>query len=205
MLYNEIAEINNMEASEMIKNSLIAALCIGIILETYFLASRLTVPAKPAISSSHMIPTVSLEKRICERVSAQFGDCKKILLYDTTSNLVFAESSSGIIPVLTNSDFTEFKKLIYPMMDFQEFKEEKEERGPIDWRVKNNVQKDLSIIYGFADDKAKTIVINSEGNIQPNRFFVRDHLWVWYVTLHNHKVKLPIKVTVYDADGQTIK
>jgi hypothetical protein len=193
-----------MGASEMIKNSLIAALCIGLMVETYFLASRPTSPAKPTISSSHMIPTISLEKRICERVSAQFGDCNKILLYDTNSNLVFVESRSGIIPVLTNSDFTEFKKLIYPMLDFQEFREEKEERGPIDWRVKNNVQKDLSVIYGFAEDKAKTIVINSEGNIQPNRFFVRDHLWVWYVTLHKDKVKLPIKVTVYDTDGQII-
>jgi hypothetical protein len=188
----------------MSKNILIAALCIGIIVETYFLATRLISPTQPSISSNHLIPTVSLEKRICEKVSAQFGDCKKLLLYDTNSNLVFSESSSGIIPVLTNKEFTEFKKFIYPMLDFQEFKEEKEERGPIDWRVKNNVQKDLSIIYGFAEDKAKIIVINSEGNIQPNRFFVRDNLWVWYVTLHKEKAQLPVKVTVYDADGQII-
>lgn len=79
------------------------------------------------------------------------------------------------------------------------------ERGPIDWRTNNKVSKDFSIIYGFAEDDAKTIVINSEGNIQPNRFFVRDNLWVWYITFQKDKVTLPVKVTVYDADGQIIK
>ncbi|KLT15584.1 hypothetical protein [Neobacillus vireti] len=185
----------------MSKKILIAALCLGIIVVFYFFATR---PTKPTISASPYIPTTSLEERICERISAQLGDCKRILLFDAKSNLVFAQSSSGIIPVLTNKGFTDFKKFIYPEMDFQEFKEEKEERGPIDWRVKNNVKKDFSIIYGFAEDDAKTIVINSEGNIQPNRFFVRDNLWVWYVTFQKDQIKLPIKVTVYDTDGQII-
>ena len=144
-----------------------------------------------------------MEESICERVAAQFGDCKKILLFDTNPNLVFVETSSGILPVLTNKEFTQFKKFI-PIMDFQEFREEKVEKGPIDWRAKNNVQKDFSIIYGFAEDDAKTIVINSEGNIQPNRFFVRDNLWVWYVTFPKDKVQLPVKVTVYNANGQII-
>lgn len=180
----------------MKKNILIAVLCLGVIVVIYFFASTPTSP---------IIPTTSLEKSICERISAQFGDCKQILLYDSKSNLVFAENSSGIIPVLTNKGFTDFKKIIYPEMDFQEFSEEKVERGPIDWRVNNKVSKDFSIIYGFAEDDAKTIVINSEGNIQPNRFFVRDNLWVWYITFQKDKVTLPVKVTVYDADGQIIK
>ncbi|MBV7504332.1 hypothetical protein KW850_03515 [Bacillus sp. sid0103] len=182
----------------MSKKILMTILCLGLIVGIYFLASRPTKPASPTI------PTTSLEERICEKVSSQFGDCKKILLFDTNSNLVFAESSTGIIPVLTNKGFTEFKKFIYPELDFQEFNEEKEERGPIDWRAKNNVQKDFSVIYGFAGDDAKTIVINSEGNIQPNRFFVRNNLWVWYATFQKDKVKLPVKVTVYDANGQII-
>lgn len=188
----------------MSKKLLIAALCLGSIVVIYFLAFRPTSPTsptKPAISDP---PTTSLEERVCEKVSAQFGDCKKILLFDANSNLVFAESSSGIIPVLTNKEFTDFKKFIYPEMNFQEFKEEKEERGPIEWRAKNSAQKDFSIIYGFAEDEAKTIVINSEGNIQPNKFFVRDNLWVWYATFQKDKVKLPVDVTVYNADGQII-
>ncbi|MED1469223.1 hypothetical protein [Bacillus salipaludis] len=183
---------------------LITALCLGIIVVIYFFASRPTSPTKPTISTSPNVPGTSLEGRICEKVSVQFGDCERILLFDTNSNLVFVESSSGIIPVLTNKGFTDFKKFIYPMLDFQEFNEEKDENGPIDWRVKNNVQKNFSVIYGFARDDAKTIIINSEGNIQPNRFFVRDNLWVWYVTFQKDKVKLPVKVTVYDADGQII-
>ncbi|WP_243300423.1 hypothetical protein [Bacillus litorisediminis] len=188
----------------MSKKSLTAVLCLAIIAVIYFWTLRLTSPTQPPILANPAISTTSLEERICERVSAQFGDCKKILLFDADSKLVFAESSSGIIPVLTNKGFTDYKKFIYPMLDFQEFNEEKEERGPIDWRAENNVQKDLSVIYGFAEDDAKTIVINSEGNIQPNRFYVRDNLWVWYVTFQKDKVKLPVKVTIYGEDGQII-
>jgi len=185
----------------MNKKILIAVLCIGLGAVIYFLSSR---PTKPAIPAKLNIPTTSLEESICERVTAQFGDCQKILLFDAHSNLVFAENSSGISPVLTNKEFTKFKQFIFPMMDFQEFKEEKVERGPIDWRAKNHIQKDLSVIYGFAEDEAKTIVINSEGNIQPNRFLVRDHLWVWYAVFQKDKVTLPVKVTVYNSEGQII-
>ena len=188
----------------MRKNFFIAVLCLGLGAVIYFLSSRPTFPTKPAIPAKPTIPSTSLEESICERVKTQFGDCKRILLFDANSKLVFAENSTGIFPILTNKEFTKFNKFIFPMMDFQEFKEEKVERGPIDWRAKNNVQKDFSVIYGFAGDEAKTIVINSEGNIQPNRFFVRDNLWVWYVTIQKDKVTLPVKVTVYDSNGQII-
>ena len=185
----------------MNKKVLFTVLGLGLIMLIYFLFSRPASPVKP----DHVaIPTTSLEKSICKRVAAQFGDCKRILLYDAKSNLVFAENSSAIYPVLTNQEFTKFKKFIFPMLDFQEFREEKTERGPIDWRAKSNLQKNLSIIYGFAEDDAKTIVINSEGNIQPSRFFVRDNLWVWYVTIPKDEIKLPVKVTVYNANGQII-
>lgn len=189
---------------EMSKKIVIFTLCVGIMVVNYYLASRPTRSTIPINTASPTIPTTSLEERICERVSAQFGDCKRILLFDANANVVFAESSSGIIPVLTNKGFTDFKKFITPMMDFQEFKEEAVERGPIDWRADNHVQKDFSIIYGFAHDDAKTIVINSEGNIQPNRFFVRENLWVWYATFQKEKVKLPVDLTVYDSNGQMI-
>ncbi|WP_026564902.1 hypothetical protein [Bacillus sp. UNC41MFS5] len=188
----------------MRKKFFIAVLCLGLGAVIYFLSSRPTSPTKPAIPTKLNIPSTSLEESICEKVTTQFGDCKKILLFDANSNLVFAESSSGIFPVLTNKEFTKFNKFIFPMMDFQEFKEENVERGPIDWRAKNNVQKDFSVIYGFAEDEAKTIVINSESNIQPNRFFVRDNLWVWYAAFQKDKVTLPVKVTVYNADGKII-
>ncbi|MGM0903549.1 MAG: hypothetical protein ACQEXB_20920 [Bacillota bacterium] len=184
----------------MSKKMFIAILSLALVGVMYFAAFR---PAKPAHTAINTIPVTSLEESICEKVAAQFGDCKRILLFDAHSNLVFAESSSGIIPVLTNNEFTEFKKFITPMMDFQEFREEKAERGPIDWRV-DNVQKDFSVIYGFAEDDAKTIVINSEGNVQPNRFYVRDNLWVWYAVIQKDKVELPIEVTVYNANGQVI-
>ncbi|MCC3648430.1 hypothetical protein JGK52_17335 [Cytobacillus oceanisediminis] len=183
------------------KKSILAVLSLGLIFAViYFLALRTEEPAKP------VIPAVSLEKSIFERVSEQFGeDCERILLFDPHSRLVFAEINSGIIPVLTNQEFTEIKKFIYPMMDFQEFSEEKGDRGVIDWRADKKSEKDFSIIYGFAEDNAKTIVINSEGNIQPSRFWVRDNLWVWYAVFEKDDIKLPVEVTVYDAEGHIVK
>ncbi|MEH6990503.1 hypothetical protein [Cytobacillus firmus] len=183
------------------KKSILAVLSLGLIFAViYFLALRAEEPAKPAI------PAVSLEKSICERVSEQFGeDCQRILMFDPHSRLVFAETNSGIIPVLTNQEFTEFKKFIYPMMDFQEFSEEKTDRGAIDWRADNKSEKGFAIIYGFAEDDAKTIVINSEGDIQPTRFWVRDNLWVWYAVFEKDEIKLPVEVTVYDAEGSLVK
>ncbi|WML48935.1 hypothetical protein RCG23_02115 [Neobacillus sp. PS3-34] len=193
----------------MSKKILIALLSLGLIVLLYFLASR------PGSSpGSNSIPTTSLEEKICTKVAAQYGDCKKVILIDTNSNVAFAETGFGILPVLISKDHTEMVKMI-PGLDFQEFREEKEETGPITWRVENNVQKDFSIIYGFARDNAKTIIINSEGNIQPNKFFVRDDLagmsggsgtaalWVWYVTSKDEMFK-PADVTVYGADGHII-
>lgn len=177
-----------------------AVICICFVLIAYLLVFP---PAKPANSVLTNIPTKSLEESICEKVTAQFGNCKRFLLFDTQSNIVFVESDKEIIPVLTNRSFTEYQKFI-PMMDFQEFYEEKGDRGPFDWRAAKNVQKDLSIIYGFAEDEAKTIVINSEGNIQPNKFFVRDNLWAWYAIIPKDEIKLPVDVTVYNSNGQII-
>lgn len=182
------------------KKSLLALLSLGLIFGLiYVLASRTAEPAKPAI------PAVSLEKSICERVSEQFGeDCQRILLFDPHSRLVFAETNSGIIPVLTNQEFTEFKKFIYPIMDYQEFSEEKGDRGPIDWRADHKSEKDFAIIYGLAEDEAKTIVINSEGNIQPSRFWVRENLSVWYAVFEKDEIKLPVETAVYDAEGRLV-
>lgn len=194
---------------EMSKKILIALLSLGLIVVLYFLASR------PGSSpGSNSIPTTSLDEKICTKVAEHYGDCKKVILIDTDSNVAFAETGFGILPVLISKDHTEMVKMI-PGLDFQEFREEKEETGPITWRVENNVQKDFSIIYGFARDNAKTIIINSEGNIQPNKFFVRDDLagmsggsgtaalWVWYVTSKDEMIK-PADVTVYGADGHII-
>jgi len=181
---------------------LVAILCLALVGVMYFGMFR---PAKTANTTAiSTIPSTSLEESICENVTAQFGDCKKILLFDTNSKLVFAQSSSGIVPVLTNSEFTEMKKFISPMMDFQEFREEKVERGHLDWRVNNQVQKNFSLIYGFVEDDVKTIVINSEGNVQPNRFYAHDNLWVWYAVIPKNKVNMPVEVTAYHANGQVI-
>jgi hypothetical protein len=125
-----------------------------------------------------------------------------VILTDMNSNVAFAEIDSGIVPVLISKDHSKIVKVIH-LMDFQEWKEERGDKGPIDVRVRNNVQKNFSMSSGFAEDAAKTIIINSEGDIQPNKFFVRDNLWVWYFT-SKEKITLPVKVTVYDEKSNII-
>jgi hypothetical protein len=181
------------------KKFLGALLCLGVIVVVYFSTSLPITAPSPTPSPG----STSLEEKICAKVSAHYGDCKRIILIDTNSNLAFAESELGILPVLISKDHTDIVKMIHPLLYFQEFKEEKEERGPISWAVKNNVQKDFSVISGFATDEVKTIIINSAGDRQPNKFFVRDNLWVWYITSKD-KINLPLSVTVYDANGQII-
>ena len=188
----------------MSKKYLLALLCLGLIVIIYiFVASPSPAPTPTPVSTPAPTPgSISLEDKICATVSAHYGDCKKVIITDMNSNIAFAEMDSGIVPVLFSKDHTEVVKMINPL-DFQEWKEESGDRGPIGWQVRNNVQKDFSMISGFAEDDAKTIIINSEGDIQPNKFFVRDNLWVWYITSKD-KFTLPVKVTVYDAKGHII-
>jgi hypothetical protein len=195
------------------KKILIGLLCLSLIAFIYFSASRPNPVSSPVPTPAPTPGSASLEEKICAKVSAQVGDCKKVILIDTNSNLAFVEVEWGIILVLISKDHTDIVKIISGL-DFQEFREEKEETGPITWQAKN-VQKYFSVIFGFARNNAKTIIINSEGDVQPNKFFVRDDsagmsggpgtaaLWVWYITSKD-KVKLPLKVTVYDADGHDI-
>jgi hypothetical protein len=187
----------------MSKKFLITFLCLGLIVVIYFLAARPSPASTPAPTHAPIPGSKSLEDKICAQVSAHYGDCSKVIFTDMNSNIAFAEIESGILPVLISKDHTEMVKMIHPLMDFQDWKEERGDRGPISWQARNNVRKDFSMISGFAEDDAKTIFINSEGDIQPNKFFVRDNLWVWYITSKD-KITLPVKVTVYDANGHII-
>lgn len=182
----------------MRKKVIIAAICLVILATICIWILRPTSPV------NFTVPQPSLEKVVCDKVVAEIGDCKRILLFDRDSNLIFAETSDGIVPVRTNEAFTEFQDIIFPMMDFAEFNEERSDRGPIDWRVATNIDGKFSLIYGFAEDKAKTIVISSEGKIQPNRFYVHENLSVWYVLVNKAEIALPLDVTVYDDNGQKI-
>lgn len=187
----------------MHKSLIIAFLIFGLVITVFLILSGPSNSIKPAYATITSIPTTSLEEKVCQKITEQTGDCNRILFYDTNSRLVFAESSIGIVPVLTNEEMTDIQKTLN-IMDFQEFKEEKAERGPIDWRAANKVQKNFTVIYGFAEDSAKTIVITSERNTQPHRFYIDNNLWVWYATFPKNEVQLPVEVTVYDENGELI-
>ena len=92
----------------MSKKILIALLCLGLIVVLYFSAFR------PGSSpGSNNIPTTSLEETICAKVEAQNGDCKKVILIDTDSNVAFVETEFGILPVLISKDHTKMVKMIF--------------------------------------------------------------------------------------------
>ncbi|KQL50524.1 hypothetical protein AN964_22975 [Heyndrickxia shackletonii] len=143
------------------------------------------------------------EDKFCAQLSGQSDVPAKIDFIDVKSNLVFCKNDLGVMPILTNKEFTDVKKAFHAL-NFAEFKEELVERGYITWQADNFPKEKFSMISGFATDKVKTIIINSEDNIQPNKFFIGDNVWFWYVTFHKDKVNMPIKVTSYDAKGHNL-
>ena len=80
----------------MSKKFLGALLCLGVIVVVYFSTSLPITAPSPTPSPG----STSLEEKICAKVSVHYGDCKRIILIDTNSNLAFAESKLGILPVL---------------------------------------------------------------------------------------------------------
>lgn len=169
-----------------------------------FLSVRTDSSETPVPAPAPKPGSVSLEDEIAEKVTAHYGEKSEVIFIDTAANLAFTESKEGILPVLISEDHTKMVKMIHPILSFQEWGEEEEERGPIGWRAENKVQKGFSVISGFADDHARTIILNSEGDQVPSKFRIRKNLWVWYLT-SKEPISLPVKLTVYDGKGSIIK
>ncbi|MGV3464026.1 MAG: hypothetical protein ACO1OT_01875 [Heyndrickxia sp.] len=193
----------------MMKKLLLALLGLGLIVLLYFTVLRpANTPKKETNTPEERNATIEesptiYEGKLCAQLSNQSDVPAKIEFIDVKSNLVFCKNDIGFMPVLTNKDFTDVKKAFHAL-DFQEFKEELVERGYITWQADSVPKENFSMLSGFATDKVKTLVINSEKNIQPNRFFIRDNLWFWYVTFPKAKVNMPIKVTSYDEKGNIL-
>lgn len=148
-------------------------------------------------------PETSSEEEICVQASKQFDLSSQLRFMDVSANIAFCESESGVMPVLTNKEFTKVKNAFHEL-DFQEFNEEKVDRGLISWQADQAPKEKFAMISGFANDEIKSIIINSENNVQPNRFLIRDNLWFWYFTTEKEKVNMPIEVTAFDEEGHVI-
>ncbi|KRG16731.1 hypothetical protein ACA29_03765 [Lederbergia galactosidilytica] len=148
-------------------------------------------------------PAINGEEGICVQASKQFDAPSKARFVDASSNLVFCESESGVMPVLTNKEFTKVKNT-FRELDFQEFKEEKVERGLISWQVEEDPKEKFSMISGFANDEVKSIKLNSEAGIQPNRIYLREDLWLWYFIADKGKINMPVEVMAIDENGNII-
>lgn len=185
----------------MDKKMFLGFLGIGMIIILYFLIINTKDFGGKITNDS--ITKETLQKRFCETLAKQYGDCKRVVELDRDLNVFFAEGEIGIIPVLTNKDFTKMIKTMN-VVSYQEFKEEKGDRLPYGWQVHNNIAKDVSMISGLASSDVKKMVINSEGNITPNIIPVQDNVSFWYVVLKKDKVHVPVKITVYDKEDKII-
>jgi len=191
------------------KKLLLALLGLALIVLLYFTVLRpATTPKEKTNTAEERNTTIevsptSFEGKLCAQLSSQSDVPAKIDFIDVKSNLVFCKNDIGFMPVLASKDFTDVKKAFHAL-DFQEFREELDERGYITWQADSVPKENFSMLSGFATDKVKILIINSEKNIQPNRFFIRDNLWFWYVTFPKAKVNMPIKVTSYDEKGNIL-
>ncbi|PKR84412.1 hypothetical protein [Heyndrickxia camelliae] len=193
----------------MMKKLLLAIFGLVLIVALYFTVMRPTTEAKEKTNitaennTTIKVSPTNFEKKLCAQLSKQSDVPAKIEFIDVKSKLVFCKNDIGVMPVLTNKDFTKVKKAFHAL-DFQEFKEELAERGYITWQADSVPKEKFSMLSGFATDKVKSIRINSEKNIQPNRILIRKNLWFWYATFPKAKVNMPIKVTSYDAKGKIL-
>jgi len=180
---------------------LIALICFTVWNRTAAPKERISTFEKN--NSAIEVSPTKFEDKFCAQLSSSSDVPAKIVFIDVKSKLVFCENNIGVMPVLANKEFTDFKRAL-GTLDLQEFGEELVEKGYISYAVDSLPNENFSMISGFATDKVKTIVINSEGNIQPNRFIIGDNLWFWYATFHKEKVNMPPKVTSYDAKGHKL-
>ncbi|MBS4175079.1 hypothetical protein [Bacillus sp. FJAT-49736] len=190
----------------MMKNVFLVLLGLAIAVLLYFIVLRPETTSKQKSTTSEKftatseVSTDALDNKICAQLSNQSDVPAKIDFIDVKSTLVFCENDIGVMPVLVNKDFTEVKKAFHAL-DFGEFKEELADRGYIAWQADSEPKGKFSLISGFATDKVRTIIINSENDTVPNRLYIRDNLWFWYYPFAKEKVNMPVKVTAYDADG----
>ncbi|MGY3715911.1 hypothetical protein ACWE42_10340 [Sutcliffiella cohnii] len=72
-----------------------------------------------------------------------------------------------------------------------------------DWRGTESESEDHYILFGLASDEVKSIIIESEGSSQPNKIYIGDGVWLWYLELET-KMKLPIVIKALDENGNLL-
>jgi hypothetical protein len=167
------------------KKSVVAFLSLGIIL---------------VISYLFLITDASFEDRICDKITEKDNGCFKVYHVDVDSKLIFYQNNAGLMYAMTNDGLTKVKSV----NGYLDFNWENEIDEPLIWGGTENPQDNFSIIWGFSNNKVKSIIIKSEDNLQPNKIKIRENLWLWYVDFNDSKLNKPIMITAYDEKGNLL-
>ncbi|WP_243299965.1 hypothetical protein [Bacillus litorisediminis] len=142
----------------------------------------------------------SYSERLCNQIEKVDSECSDIYLVDSNSNIVFYKNESKLMFAQTNDDLTEIKTIsgslsLKWMFDSDE---------PLLWSTIGGFQDGYSMIWGFASDVVKSIVITSENSIQPNKIKINDELWLWYQTINRDQINMPVTINAFDGEGNKI-
>lgn len=142
---------------------------------------------------------VSVQEKICNAIKkAEFG-CEKVLHIDLQTNLVFYQNDTNLMFAIVD-DTIQKGRHVRGFINLEGFKN----AGAIfDWQGTESESEDHYILYGLASDEVKSIIIESEGSSQPNKIYIGEGIWLWYLELET-KMNLPIAIKALDESGNVL-
>ena len=153
------------------------------------------------VLSFFMSPAQSFEDTLCNRIVKLDSACSKVFYVDNQSNLVIYQNDSYIRVAKMNESLSKVEELaggfnLHTFLNAGDF---------LNWSGNEYSSGEPPVISGLARYDVKSIIIESEGNIQPNKIYVGDGIWFWYVELiDSEKMNLPITIKAYDEKGEQL-
>ena len=153
------------------------------------------------VMSFFMSPAQSFDDTLCNRIAKLDSACSKVFYVDYQSNLVIYQNDSYIRLAKMNESFSKVEELaggfnLHTFLNTADF---------LNWTGNEYSSGEPPVISGLAKYDVKSIIIESEGNIQPNKIYVGDGIWLWYVELiDSEKLNLPILIKAYDKNGEQL-
>lgn len=142
---------------------------------------------------------VSVQEKICKVLKkADFG-CEEVFHIDLQTNLVFYQNDTNLMFAMIEDTINKVRH-VSGFINLDGFKN----AGAIfDWHGTESESEDHYILYGLASDEVKSIIIESEGNTQPNKIYIGEGIWLWYLVLES-KMKMPIIIKALDENGNLL-
>ena len=154
------------------------------------------------VLSFYMSPTSQrFEDKLCNQIAKLDSACSKVFYVDNQSNLVIYRNDSYLMLAKMNESLSKVEDLAGGV-DLQSFLNASDF---LIWKGNEYSSGESPMISGLARYDVKSIIIESEDNIQPNKIYVGDGIWFWYVELiDSEKLNLPITIKAYDKNGEQL-